>query len=934
MPDLFSAPSHTVNRSPLFQTPDGWSPGYALARGHGPGVVVGPGVDNPNTFAQSFSTEPREQFKVIARAASVDGSDSQGVVQINWHDANGNFISLSRHSFALTQTARSVRYDVTAPPHAAYGTLYVIPGGPKDVIRYTEMTLARFDAFDKLMSYSSLGIKDYGIALSTALILLFVLLYSRHGSRVIPASASVINRLGKVVVVSFPLVALILCGAVFVFMEGNYEQHYDSQWHQGSIENVMEWKHFSIDLGGNILHNFGIQHVINPQLSPTFWVGSILPQDHRIQFQAAFQAMVLFLIMLQICRLAGARLTDASAIGFIAAYYCWVPILSDEYISLNATLGLLWQEGAIATLLAFFCFAQIGYGVDKASPRAWPIFGLAATILWLYLAYPEIAVFFTMATMGLCAGAVLGVESRRELFYKVVASVGIVAILLMIGIHKYVINLFAYTPQMTYDTLHYPFSQSLFFSNTSLLLLYAWYGIGSLKIIVFYTLAVLGSIFALYYGNSFARRVVLAGLSFELGLHLVSPVNIALELAPLSFTYVEYMGLTVVAMLAGTGVWGLLQIGMRSIGAACLMAKARSGTSTLLSLSAKNPYIVRSLPYVVLYVMAGTILYQLSKQTNFYSGWPPGTGTEPAQIQISELAVRPGETFKGRGAVLLEMGKKEPVSWGKDFFPVLYYKHRVALQNDLMNDAEVAGIPIVNEYGHWISPPMLALLATAFYRSDDRIDRAAQSPRVFRPNLARLLGVSLVVSNEPLPGEVELFRGLAVDYPLYMHRIVGANLGGYSPTRTVVAKNAEDILNHLQAADFDGRKLAILEKPLDLELVSAEQASMKFQKGPTIQVTAYSKGISLLVLPIDYSHCLQVKGEGLDQMMPVNLAQTGLVIHGTVSLEISYRYGLLNGTSCRKRDLERVRQLQLAEAATGRLFYDSRQGRIAGGSSN
>ena len=514
--------------------PTEWSPGYALAKGHGPGVVVGPGTDNPNTFAQSFSAKPHEQFKVIARAASVDAGSSQGVVQITWHDASGKFVSLSRHSFDLSQAERSVRYDVAAPPGVAYGTLYVVPGGPKDAVRYTEMTLARFDPLDTFISYASLGIKGYSIAVSAALILLFVFLYSRYGSRVFPATAAVVNSVGKAVVASFPLVALVLCAAMFAFMEGNYEQHYDSQWHQGSIENVMQWNNFSIDLGGNILHNFGIQHVINPQLSPTFWIGSIVPQDHRIQVQAAFQAVVLFLLFVQIGRLAGARLTDASAIGLIAVYYYWVPILSDEYISLNATLGLLWQEGAIATLLAFFCFAQIGYRTDRGSTRIWPIAGLAATILWLYLAYPEIVAFFTVATMALCAGAVLAVESRREFLYKAAASVGIVACLLLIGLHNYVLNLFSYTPQMYYDALHYPFSKSLFFSNTSLLLLlYMWFGIGSLKIVVFFGLAAIGCIFALCYGNSFARRVVFAGLALELGIHLASAVNIALQLAPL-----------------------------------------------------------------------------------------------------------------------------------------------------------------------------------------------------------------------------------------------------------------------------------------------------------------------------------------------------------------------------------------------------------------
>jgi hypothetical protein len=242
-----------------------------------------------------------------------------------------------------------------------------------------------------------------------------------------------------------------------------------------------------------------------------------------------------------------------------------------------------------------------------------------------------------------------------------------------------------------------------------------------------------------------------------------------------------------------------------------------------------------------------------------------------------------------------------------------------------MNDMEVAGIPVANEYGHWISPPMLALFTAAFYRPDDFIDRAAQAPRVFRPNLARLLGVSLVVSDQALPGEMELYRGQAEGHPVYLHRVAGGNLGQYSPTRTVVAANATRILDYLQAEDFDGRELAVVEGPVEQNLVPSERVSVTFHKGPRIHIETRSRGTSLLVLPFDYSHCLEIKGQGLDRMIPVNLSQTGLIVRGKVSLDIAYRYGLVKGTSCRKDDLQRIRKLDLEEAATGRLFFDARK---------
>ena len=126
---------------------------------------------------------------------------------------------------------------------------------------------------------------------------------------------------------------------------------------------------------------------------------------------------------------------------------------------------------------------------------------------------------------------------------------------------------------------------------------------------------------------------------------------------------------------------------------------------------------------------------------------------------------------------------------------------------------------------------MLALLSVGFYRPEDHIGRAAQAPRAFRPNLARLMGVSFALADSELSGEEEIYRGSVLDHPLYMYRIVGANLGDFSPTQTVHATDAAQIVDHLQAPDFDGRKLAIAEEELPENLVAAEASRSAFTKG-------------------------------------------------------------------------------------------------------
>lgn len=337
-----------------------------------------------------------------------------------------------------------------------------------------------------------------------------------------------------------------------------------------------------------------------------------------------------------------------------------------------------------------------------------------------------------------------------------------------------------------------------------------------------------------------------------------------------------------------------------------------------------SAFFRRGIPHLLFAVLVVATFWHLSLPAAFFPGWPPRIDSEPAQIQLSELALKPGDAFKGRSVTLLDMNHPELIGWGPFHFPTLYYNYRVTFGYEFTNDAQVFGVPVTNEYGHWISPPQVALLTTAFYDPRDYIDRAAQSPRVWRASLARLMGVALVVSDEPIPGEVELYSGMAGNRPLHLTRIANPNRGQYSPAKTVVASSASAMLDLLQAPDFDGEAVAIVEAPLDMTLTAATNVSLSLYKGPMIRINAASAGASLLVLPFDWSYCLQASGEGLVEIRPVNLSQIGLLIQGNADIEIVYRYGLLSGTECRKRDLQRARDLDLENAATGRLFKDTR----------
>ncbi len=63
---------------------------------------------------------------------------------------------------------------------------------------------------------------------------------------------------------------------------------------------------------------------------------------------------------------------------------------------------------------------------------------------------------------------------------------------------------------------------------------------------------------------------------------------------------------------------------------------------------------------------------------------------------------------------------------------------------------------------------------------------------------------------------------------------------------------------------------------------------------------------------------------GIKKIIQVNLSQVGIIIKGQTDVKIGYHYGVLKGTSCRRRDIDRLKALDLDNAASGRLFVDYR----------
>src|SRR5262249_46150499 len=135
------------------------------------------------------------------------------------------------------------------------------------------------------------------------------------------------------------------------------------------------------------------------------------------------------------------------------------------------------------------------------------------------------------------------------------------------------------------------------------------------------------------------------------------------------------------------------------------------------------------------------------------------------------------------------------------------------------------------------------------------------------------------------------------------------NVGNYSPTNVMIARDAPSILHYLWSTSFDPRRSIILPEGIEEPLVQATSGEIFFERG-AIRVQAESRGHSLLLLPVQYSRCLVLSEPVKAKLLPANLVQTAVLFQGSIDLRIYFEYGLFR-PECRRQDLADLAELDI-----------------------
>src|SRR5262249_26118219 len=115
----------------------------------------------------------------------------------------------------------------------------------------------------------------------------------------------------------------------------------------------------------------------------------------------------------------------------------------------------------------------------------------------------------------------------------------------------------------------------------------------------------------------------------------------------------------------------------------------------------------------------------------------------------------------------------------------------------------------------------------------------------------------------------------------------------------------------------DFRRIAVLTGKEELPALVTAGKSMFIADRGAYKLEATSAGTSLLVLPIEYSHCLQAhlqsSGATPPRLLRANIALAAVVFSGDVSGELRLRYGPFS-SSCRTEDCRDADRLNIGEA--------------------
>ena len=638
------------------------------------------------------------------------------------------------------------------------------------------------------------------------------------------------------------------------------------------------------------------------------------------------------------------------AMGFLRGFAVAAAWISFALIMLQDTNLYQGINNVQVMAWAYVCLALLAY-VGKHYYRSWA--GALPLILFQAAAFAYVLSdpvwhLTTLPVFGLVALAILiGAESALERWLKV-ASLG-VALAIQAGLQTYV-SLF-YTladtarsvlPREYGDVQRSASSAGYLFRGDTVA-----FTVGLLLILGL----TVGHIDQFSARRRLARLVTIASVAFIVIVSAAGFVYLRYPQSPAFRTgYILEMGYPLAALFVVGAIWRLLRLARTATNGDSVWHVVGGWRSVGLALLALAVYVewhlrtspdesgalgsaVLALVSVVVLIRVGwerpavgvaavllVVVLQAHIDAAYGSGSNPEfdgvkriglSGNAIVRHMAEETALRPGSVFRG---YVLDVYRRTTDSPNVgDELVGHWLNNRDQYGNGQTLFAwGMFDIPTISEYDPFIRPLYYAFFTRLLNEpTDKQLDNYLGATR---PNtrIMSLMGVRFIVTDRDdlnsLHQEMQLGKYLVL-------QTNNPNLGSYSPTQVTQVSSVREAVDQLRSDSFNPQTNVLVNPTADLpQLVTATPAELRFERGG-YSVSASSQGWSLYVLPIQYSHCYAIAGAAAQdaRLLRVNLVQTGLLVHGSVTLSIDFRHWPLASPECQRQDYSDAIQLDVSD---------------------
>jgi hypothetical protein len=487
--------------------------------------------------------------------------------------------------------------------------------------------------------------------------------------------------------------------------------------------------------------------------------------------------------------------------------------------------------------------------------------------------------------------AVITAGASRERRRKIIAASVLVAVLaLAFGGYEVALFTYARTTFFWNDLVTYPVTwrdQSFLISEGR--------GYGA----AIWVACLVGAILAAVRAPPLLRRVAVAFLGFIALQQLIFLLNVLIgfQWRGPSAAYLDLFALPFYALFGGYLVLGWW----------CETPRRRPRAIVALSLA----------PWLVLLT-----LHRPYADRDFHAQnpfvWPPHE-TPITRILRAEIGLREGGRFRGRVANIAGVAFEPQYAHA----PLIsQHNYDGAVAYHVRNEHRYFGlwyydIPTLIADNQFSSPFAHAVISRLFSRRDQKHVRQLTTITRYDPRLHALFGVRFLITDRPLP-DARAITSLVVNHEaphawtLYLYEVPQAQPSGHWSTRPKQVATVRQAMGWLadgKTSDAD----AVVYEPVGTPLVSGRSSEIRVFRDRLV-VTAESPGASLLVLPIEFSHCFDATFPtgASGRLLRANVNQMGLLFSDRIEVELRYRFSPWH-FRCRFRDIADARRLKLAD---------------------